>query len=134
MSVHEIAVLAARRSGREREAPTGCRNCSPWRGRAPFDLPCPSEPDRRRWIFPPPHSDAASGHRARIDRSFADAVERAELDAERLTPRVMRHTAITRLVEAGVDLPTVQRISGHKTLKQYSRFARFPLLASSGDG
>jgi integrase len=35
----------------------------------------------------------------------------------------MRHTAITRLVEAGVDLPTVQRISGHKTLAMVLRYA-----------
>ncbi|WP_202944828.1 tyrosine-type recombinase/integrase [Nitrosospira multiformis] len=27
----------------------------------------------------------------------------------------LRHTAITHLVQAGVDLPTVKRISGHKT-------------------
>jgi hypothetical protein len=35
----------------------------------------------------------------------------------------MRHTAITRLVEAGVDLPTMQRISGHKTLAMVLRYA-----------
>jgi len=34
----------------------------------------------------------------------------------------MRHTAITRLVEAGVDLPTIQRISGHKTLTMVLRY------------
>jgi site-specific recombinase XerD len=28
----------------------------------------------------------------------------------------MRHTAITNLVKAGVDLPTIQKISGHKRL------------------
>lgn len=31
---------------------------------------------------------------------------------------VLRHTAITHLIQAGVDLPTVQRISGHKTLQK----------------
>jgi len=35
----------------------------------------------------------------------------------------MRHTAITRLVEAGIDLPTIQRISGHKTLVMVLRYA-----------
>jgi hypothetical protein len=34
----------------------------------------------------------------------------------------MRHTAITRLVKAGVDLPTIQRISGHKTLAMVLRY------------
>lgn len=35
----------------------------------------------------------------------------------------LRHTAITHLVQAGVDLPTVQRISGHKTLIMVARYA-----------
>ena len=34
----------------------------------------------------------------------------------KVTPHVMRHTAITRLVQAGIDIPTIQRISGHKTV------------------
>ena len=34
----------------------------------------------------------------------------------------MRHTAITNLVKAGVDLPTIQRISGHKTLAMVLRY------------
>ncbi len=42
--------------------------------------------------------------------------KRAGLDSAKVTPHVMRHTAITNLVTAGVDLPTIQRISGHKTL------------------
>ncbi|WP_425442127.1 tyrosine-type recombinase/integrase [Roseovarius marisflavi] len=35
----------------------------------------------------------------------------------------LRHTAVTHLVQAGVDLPTVQRISGHKTLSMVARYA-----------
>jgi integrase len=34
----------------------------------------------------------------------------------------MRHTAITNLVQAGVDLPTIQNISGHKTLAMVPRY------------
>lgn len=34
----------------------------------------------------------------------------------------MRHTGITKLVEAGVDFPTIQRISGHKTLAMVMRY------------
>lgn len=33
------------------------------------------------------------------------------------------HTAITHLVQAGVDLPTVKRISNHKTLAMVERYA-----------
>lgn len=36
----------------------------------------------------------------------------------------MRRTAITRLVQAGVDLPTIQRISGHKTLDMVLRYTK----------
>ena len=78
--------------------------------------------DREGWIFPSPHADTASGHRARMDRPFEDAVIRAGLDPVLITPHVMRHTAITKLVKAGVDLPTVQRISGHKTLAMVLRY------------
>ncbi len=35
----------------------------------------------------------------------------------------MRRSAITHLVQAGVDLPTVQRISGHKTLQMVARYS-----------
>ena len=75
------------------------------------------------WIFPSPHQDSGSGHRARMDKPFRDAVTRAGLDTRLVTPHVMRHTAITRLVQAGVDLPTIQRISGHKTLAMVLRYA-----------
>jgi len=35
----------------------------------------------------------------------------------------LRHTAITLLVQAGADLPTRKRISGHKTLAMVERYA-----------
>ncbi len=49
--------------------------------------------------------------------------KRAGLDSAKVAPHVMRHTAITNLVTAGVDLPTVQRISGHKTLAMVLRYS-----------
>jgi integrase len=78
--------------------------------------------DRDGWIFPSPHADSAAGHRARMDRPFRDTVKAAGLDPALITPHVMRHTAITKLVQAGVDLPTVQLISGHKTLAMVLRY------------
>ena len=78
--------------------------------------------DREGWIFPSPHSDTAAGHRARIDRPLREAVKAAGLNSDGITPHVRRHTAITKLVQAGVDLPTVQRISGHKTLAMVLRY------------
>ncbi len=52
----------------------------------------------------------------------AVAAIQAGLDPRIVTPHVMRHTAITNLVKAGVDLPTIQRISGHKTLAMVLRY------------
>jgi integrase len=79
--------------------------------------------DQTGWIFPSPHSDAKLGHRVRMDGPFRDAVIMADLDPRVVTPHVMRHTAITKLVQSGADLPTVQRISGHKTLAMVSRYS-----------
>jgi integrase len=79
--------------------------------------------NRDGWIFPSPHKDSGTGHRARMDIAFRDAVIRAGLDPELVTPHVMRHTAITALVQAGADLPTIQKISGHKTLTMVLRYA-----------
>jgi integrase len=43
--------------------------------------------------------------------------------AKRKSGHTLRHTAITHLVQADVDLPTVKRISGHKTLAMVERYA-----------
>jgi integrase len=79
--------------------------------------------DQAGWIFPSPRAGASlSGHRDRMDKPFRRAVIAAGLDPKLVTPHVMRHTAITNLVKAGVDLPTIQRISGHKTLAMVMRY------------
>jgi site-specific recombinase XerD len=57
-----------------------------------------------------------------MDNAFRDAVVRAGLDPELVTPHVMRHTAITALVQTGVDLPTIQKVSGQKTLAMVLRY------------
>ena len=80
--------------------------------------------DQDGWIFCSPRPNASlSGHRFRMDAPFRRAVIRAGLDPKIVTPHVMRHTAITNLVRAGIDLPTIQKISGHKTLAMMLRYA-----------
>jgi integrase len=75
------------------------------------------------WVFPTANpKQANAGHRTNMARQFARAVVRAGLDPDKVTPHTMRRTAITRLVKAGVDLPTIQRISGHKTLSMVMRY------------
>jgi integrase len=49
-------------------------------------------------------------------------VKAAAVDPKRFTPHKMRRTAITNLILAGVPLPTIQRISGHKTLIMLLRY------------
>lgn len=63
-----------------------------------------------------------TGYRHTFRKAFQRSVIRAELDPQTVTPHVLRHTAITRLVKAGVDLPTIQRVSGHKTLAMVIRY------------
>ena len=77
--------------------------------------------DQKGYIFAA-HVTGKTAHRSRLSKPFARAVTRAKLDPALVTPHVMRHTAITRLVQAGVDLPTIQKISGHKTLTMVLRY------------
>ncbi len=75
------------------------------------------------WVFPALRPKLAKlGRRTNMSRPFQRAVIRAGLDPSKVTPHVMRHTAITNLVQSGVDLPTIQRISGHKTLAMVLRY------------
>jgi integrase len=79
--------------------------------------------DKHGWIFPLPRPNRSrAGYRDRMAKPFRNAVLRAGLDPKIVTPHVMRHTAITKLVQAGVDLPTIQSISGHKTLAMVLRY------------
>ncbi len=73
------------------------------------------------WLFPSPAS--VKGHVHTIRKAFRRSVARADMDPDEITPHTLRHTAVTHLVQSGVDLPTVQRISGHKTLAMVARYA-----------
>ncbi|MCH8951801.1 MAG: tyrosine-type recombinase/integrase, partial [Proteobacteria bacterium] len=71
------------------------------------------------WVFP---SCTHDGHRYSMKKQFRRAALRAGLDPTQITPHVMRHTGITRLVQSGADLETVRKISGHKTLSMVLRY------------
>nr|ART37116.1 D92 [uncultured bacterium] len=73
------------------------------------------------WLFP--SLAARSGHTMEIRKPFRRVVAAAGLDPDHIVRHTLRHTAITHLVQAGVDLPTVKRISGHKTLVMVERYA-----------
>ncbi len=73
------------------------------------------------WLFPSPA--AKTGHTVDVRKPFRRVVAAAGLDPDQVLRHTLRHTAITHLVQAGVDLPTVKRISGHKTLAMVERYA-----------
>ncbi|SFK65114.1 Site-specific recombinase XerD [Nitrosomonas aestuarii] len=73
------------------------------------------------WLFPSPA--AKEGHAMDIRKPFRRVVIAAGLNPDEVVRHTLRHTAITHLVQAGVDLPTVKRISGHKTLIMVERYA-----------
>jgi integrase len=78
--------------------------------------------DKKGYIFATTRKDAKRPHRSSMAKQFARAVVGAGLNVKKVTPHVMRHTAITALVAAKVDLPTVQKISGHKTLQMVLKY------------
>ncbi|SEO38261.1 Site-specific recombinase XerD [Nitrosospira multiformis] len=73
------------------------------------------------WLFPSPA--AKEGHTVNLDKPFRRVVIRAGLDPTSVVRHTLRHTAITHLVQAGVDLPTIKRISGHKNLSMVERYS-----------
>jgi len=81
----------------------------------------PSIPHDQPFLFPQPKSK--TGHVVEIFKPFKRVVKAAELDPEQIVLHSLRHTAITHLVQSGVDLMTVKRISGHKTLVMVERYS-----------
>ena len=75
------------------------------------------------WIFPARIKGTKDGRRKCFAKSFRRAAVAAGLDGEVVTPHVMRHTAVTRLVRAGADIPTIMKISGHKTVAMVLRYS-----------
>ena len=74
-----------------------------------------------QWLFPSPAAKA--GRTVNLDKPFRRCVLAAGLDVKQVVRHTLRHTAITHLVQAGVDLPTVKRISGHKNLSMVERYS-----------
>lgn len=74
----------------------------------------------QEWLFP---AKSKTGHTVAIERAFRRVVKEAGLDPNEIVRHTLRHTCITHLVQAGVDLPTVKRISGHKTLIMVERYS-----------
>ena len=72
------------------------------------------------WLFP---GVTAAGHlsTARVQKLFQLALGQAGL-SKRATPHTLRHSYATHLLEAGVDLLTLQRLLGHRDLKTTAHY------------
>jgi integrase len=80
-------------------------------------------PMKSEWLFPAIGAiKSKTGYTTCIEDPFRRVVEKAGLDPKRITPHVLRHTAISNLIMAGIDIPTVQAISGHKTVQMVMRY------------
>ena len=75
------------------------------------------------WLFP--SSTSKSGHTEGLKKPWQRIINRAGLAGRQITPHTLRHTAITHLVQAGVDLPTVQKISGHNSFQMVVRYSHY---------
>lgn len=73
------------------------------------------------WLFPSREGDKPISIRW-ADQILRAAVERAGLDAKGISTHSTRRTFITKLHSAGVDLYTIQRITGHRDLKCLGRY------------
>lgn len=78
-------------------------------------------PKGTEWLFPTVASKSA--YLATIRKAHRRIVKAAGLDPDVIVRHTFRHTAVTHLVQADVDLQTVQKISGHKTLSMVARYA-----------
>lgn len=72
-----------------------------------------------QWLFPSPA--AKEGRTVNLDKPFRRCVLAVGLDVKQVVCRTLGHTAITHLVQGGVGLPTVKRISGYKNLSLAER-------------
>lgn len=72
------------------------------------------------WVFS--SSTSTTGHRTYMTKQFGRILTSAGLCTKMFSPHAMRHTCISRLVRNNVNLNTVMKISGHKTLTMVMRY------------
>jgi len=63
---------------------------------------------------------AKDQHKRALDRANAKA--KGEKELKPFQPYVLRHTALTRLAEAGCDVFTLARIAGHSSITITQRY------------
>ena len=71
------------------------------------------------WVFPNPRTKKPY---TCVMASFRRALERAKITTGDVTLHTLRHTAISRMIDAGYDDYTVMAISGHSSTRMLARY------------
>ena len=80
-----------------------------------FDEQTPWTP----WVFPNPRTRRPY---TTVMGSFRRALDRAEIRTGDVTLHTLRHTALSRMIESGIDDYTVMEISGHSSTRMLARY------------
>lgn len=78
--------------------------------------------DRDSWLFPSPIKDGQSITWSAADKWLRLAVTAAGMEHRGISGHSLRRSFITKLYEAGIDLHSIQQITGHKSITVLQKY------------